>query len=79
MDRFKLIPQVFFDLFGRVVPGAVAVLAALLLSKETWNRGSTRPLARRLRSRHLSRVSSIWQESTSEGNCPHRWRSLCSV
>ena len=36
MDSLKLIPQVFFDLIGRVVPGAVGVLAALLLSKTTW-------------------------------------------
>jgi len=36
MDSLKLIPQVFFDLIGRVVPGAVAILAALLLSKATW-------------------------------------------
>jgi hypothetical protein len=36
MDSLKLIPQVFFDLIGRVVPGAVAILAALQLSGTTW-------------------------------------------
>jgi len=36
MDSLKLIPQVFFDLIGRVVPGAVAIVAALFLSKATW-------------------------------------------
>jgi hypothetical protein len=36
MDSLMKIPQVFFDLIGRVVPGAVAILAALLLSNTTW-------------------------------------------
>jgi hypothetical protein len=36
MDSLKLIPQVFFDIIGRVVPGTIAILAALLLSKTTW-------------------------------------------
>ncbi len=36
MDSLKLIPQVFFDLICRVVPGAVGILAALLLSGTTW-------------------------------------------
>jgi hypothetical protein len=36
MDSLKLIPQVFFDLIARVVPGAVAILAALRLTKTTW-------------------------------------------
>jgi hypothetical protein len=36
VDNLKLIPQVFFDLIARIVPGAVAILAALLLSQATW-------------------------------------------
>jgi hypothetical protein len=36
MDSLKLIPQIFFDIIGRVVPGAVAILAALLLSGTIW-------------------------------------------
>lgn len=32
----KLIPQLFFDLIGRVVPGALGVVACLLLSGTTW-------------------------------------------
>jgi hypothetical protein len=36
MDSLKLIPQVFFDIIGRVVPGAFAIMAALLLSTATW-------------------------------------------
>ena len=36
MDSLKLIPQIFFDLIGRVVPGTMGILAALLLSKTTW-------------------------------------------
>jgi hypothetical protein len=36
MDSLKLIPQFFFDLIARVVPGAVAILVALRLTKTTW-------------------------------------------
>jgi hypothetical protein len=36
MDSLKLIPQIFFDLIGRVVPGALGVVACLLLSGTTW-------------------------------------------
>jgi hypothetical protein len=36
MDSLKLIPQFFFDLIARVVPGAVSILAALRLTKGTW-------------------------------------------
>lgn len=41
LDQLKLIPQVFFDLIARVVPGAIGIVAALLLSKttlESWLR-----------------------------------------
>ncbi len=36
MDSLKLIPQVFFDFIGRVVPGAVGIVACLLFSGRTW-------------------------------------------
>ena|SRR5437660_4076205 len=36
MDSLKLIPQIFFDLIGRVVPGALGVVACLLLTGTTW-------------------------------------------
>lgn len=39
LDQIKLVPQVFFDLIARVVPGAIAIVAALLLSEtnlEAW-------------------------------------------
>jgi hypothetical protein len=36
VDSLKLIPQFFFDLIGRVVPGGVALVATLLLSETTW-------------------------------------------
>jgi hypothetical protein len=32
LDQFKVIPQVFFDLIARVVPGAAGIVAALKLS-----------------------------------------------
>jgi hypothetical protein len=35
-SSLKLIPQVFFDLIGRVVPGALGVVACLLLTGTTW-------------------------------------------
>jgi hypothetical protein len=35
LDQLKLIPQVFFDPIARVVPGAVGIVAAVLLSKKT--------------------------------------------
>jgi hypothetical protein len=37
MDSLKLIPQVFFDLIGRVVPGAIGIVAYLLLTNSTWS------------------------------------------
>ncbi|KWB61814.1 hypothetical protein [Burkholderia ubonensis] len=36
MDSLKVIPQVFFDLIGRVVPGAVGSVTWLLLTGTTW-------------------------------------------
>ena len=36
MDSLKLIPSVFFDGIARVVPGAIAIVAYLLLSRSTW-------------------------------------------
>jgi hypothetical protein len=36
MDVLKLVPQVFFDLIGRVVPGAAAIVAALVITSSTW-------------------------------------------
>jgi hypothetical protein len=38
MDSLKLIPSVFFDGIARVVPGATAIVAYLLLSGTTWSR-----------------------------------------
>jgi hypothetical protein len=37
MDSLKLIPSVFFDGIARVVPGATAIVAYLLLSHSTWS------------------------------------------
>lgn len=37
MDSLKLIPSVFFDVIARVVPGATAIVAYLLLSGSTWS------------------------------------------
>ena len=37
MDSLKLIPSVFFDAIARVVPGATAIVAYLLLSGPTWS------------------------------------------
>ncbi|MGB4847669.1 MAG: hypothetical protein WBP41_07095 [Saprospiraceae bacterium] len=36
MEFLKIIPQVFFDLIARVVPGSVGIVAYLLLSGKTW-------------------------------------------
>lgn len=36
MDDLKLIPEIFFDLIGRVIPGSVGILAFLLLTGRTW-------------------------------------------
>ena len=36
MESLKIIPQVFFDLFARVVPGSVSIVAYLLLFRENW-------------------------------------------
>lgn len=36
MDALKLIPQVFFDLIARVVPGAAAMVAILAHTATTW-------------------------------------------
>ena len=37
MDSLKLIPSVFFDAIARVVPGATAIVAYLLISGRTWS------------------------------------------
>lgn len=37
MDSLKLIPSVFFDAIARVVPGATAIVAFLLISGRTWS------------------------------------------
>jgi len=36
MEALKLIPQVFFDLFARVIPGCVGIVSYLILSEEDW-------------------------------------------
>jgi hypothetical protein len=38
MESLKLIPSVFFDGIARVVPGAVAIVAFLLISERPWSR-----------------------------------------
>ncbi len=37
MDVLKIIPQSFFDLIARVVPGAVGLIAYLLLYSTSWD------------------------------------------
>ena len=37
MESLKIIPQVFFDLFARLIPGSVGIVAYLLLFKENWD------------------------------------------
>jgi hypothetical protein len=36
MEALKIIPQVFFDIIARVVPGCTAIVAWLLLLQKTW-------------------------------------------
>lgn len=36
MEALKIIPQVFFDIIARVVPGCAAIVAWLLLLRKTW-------------------------------------------
>ncbi|MBK9983973.1 MAG: hypothetical protein IPP15_16665 [Saprospiraceae bacterium] len=36
MESLKIIPQVFFDLIARVVPGAFGIIAYLLFFDKTW-------------------------------------------
>ena len=36
MEGLKIIPQVFFDLIARVIPGSVSIVAYLLLFKQSW-------------------------------------------
>jgi hypothetical protein len=36
MEGLKIIPQVFFDLIARVIPGAAGIIAYLLLFNKTW-------------------------------------------
>jgi ABC-type multidrug transport system fused ATPase/permease subunit len=36
METLKLIPQVFFDLFARVVPGCVGIISFLTLFRVNW-------------------------------------------
>lgn len=38
MDSLKLIPSIFFDAIARVVPGATAMVAYLLISGSTWTK-----------------------------------------
>jgi hypothetical protein len=37
MDALRLIPSVFFDGIARVVPGVAAIVAYLLISKQSWS------------------------------------------
>jgi hypothetical protein len=46
MDSLKLIPSVFFDGIARVVPGATAIVAYLLLSGSTWSQILEKTLGR---------------------------------
>lgn len=36
METLKLIPQVFFDLIARVIPGSVGLVSYLILCKNNW-------------------------------------------
>ncbi len=36
-ENLKIVPQIFFDLIARVVPGALAMVACLLLSGSNWS------------------------------------------
>ena len=36
MESLKIIPEIFFDLIARVVPGGVGLVAYLLLSRQSW-------------------------------------------
>ena len=36
MESLKIIPEIFFDLIARVVPGGVGLVAYLLLSGKSW-------------------------------------------
>jgi hypothetical protein len=36
MEGLKVIPQVFFDLIARVIPGAAGIIAYLMLFNKTW-------------------------------------------
>ena len=36
MESLKIIPEIFFDLVARVVPGGIGLLAYLLLSGKSW-------------------------------------------
>jgi hypothetical protein len=36
MESLKIIPEIFFDLIARVVPGGVGLVAYLLLSGQSW-------------------------------------------
>ncbi|WP_428307278.1 hypothetical protein [Lacipirellula sp.] len=36
LEHAKIIPQLFFDVIARIVPGALAILAGLLLTGSTW-------------------------------------------
>jgi hypothetical protein len=41
MEILKIIPQAFFDLIARVIPGAVAIVAYLWLFDKTWEASVT--------------------------------------
>jgi hypothetical protein len=36
METLKLIPQVFFDLIARVIPGAIGIISYLVLCEKNW-------------------------------------------
>src|SRR4051812_16152693 len=36
MDSLKVVPQVFFDLIARVVPGSVTLVLALIIVGKSW-------------------------------------------
>jgi hypothetical protein len=42
MEGLKIIPQVFFDLIARVIPGAAGIISYLILFDKTWGQLTSR-------------------------------------
>ncbi len=59
MEGLKIIPQVFFDLIARVIPGAAGIIAYLILFGKTWEQLVYRFLGQ-LTNQQVSAVLSIF-------------------